>query len=857
MKRSGKYGLAPGAGVLAAGLLVGLSAGAALAAETTVRMAPAPPAGHGNDFYTGNRAPLAARRLIKLPIGSIRPEGWVRRQLELMADGFTGHLPEVSRFCHYDGSAWTTPGGAGKFGWEEVPYWLRGFFDLGLILNDDQILGQAKRWVEAVLASQRPDGYFGSRENLRGEHYRFRILQYPHAPDLWPNMVMLYPLRSLYEATGDKRVLAFMTKYFQWQSRIPIEDLLPMTWARWRAGDNLDSIYWLYNRTGEGWLLDLARVNHERTADWTGGIPTWHVVNIAECFREPGQFYQQTHDVRYLKATERNYDLVRGIYGQVPGGMYAGDENARPGFTGPRQGTETCAMVEMMHSAEMLLGITGNPVWADRAEDVAFNSLPAAMTPDLKGLHYLTAPNLVQLTRTSKSPMLQNGGDMLSYNPHQYRCCQHNVSFGWPYFAEHLWMATPDNGLSPVFYAASKVTAKVGDGTEVSITESTDYPFGETVTFQIAAPKPVRFPLTLRIPRWCENPAVSVNGKPVKLPRPARGWAIIERRWHSGDEVRLELPMKITTTLWANNRNTMSVHRGPLSFSLKIGERWERKGGTDKWPGYEVLPATPWNYGLVVDESNPAASFQVVQRKGALAPQPFTVDDAPILLRARGKRIPEWGLEPNGLIEEVQPGPVRSNEPVGEITLIPMGCARLRISSFPVIGEGADARRWKENVPLAMASYSTYLEPPAAMNDGLAPRSSADRSIPRFTWSSYKGVVGYWERSRLTGAFRREASSGHEWVEYLYSRPIRASACEVYWVDEQVVGGPCRLPASWRLLWRDGERWRPVENTTAYETMKDAFSRVEFQPVETMGLRIEVELQRRRSGGILEWRVLE
>src|SRR5688500_2394822 len=168
------------------------------------------------------------------------------------------------------------------------------------------------------------------------------------------------------------------------------------------------------------------------------------------------------------------------IYGQVPGGMFGADENARDRYIGPRQGAETCSMVELMFSHEILLGITGNALWADRCEEIAFNSLPSAMTADLKALHYLTAPNQVQLDRRGKAPMIENGGDMFSYTPYeQYRCCQHNVAFGWPYFAEHLWMATADNGLAATLYAECSVKAKVGDGTEVRIDEKTGYPFGD------------------------------------------------------------------------------------------------------------------------------------------------------------------------------------------------------------------------------------------------------------------------------------------------------------------------------------------------------------------------------------------
>lgn len=646
--------------------------------STQVRFVEKLPSQANNRYYTGNRAPLLPSPAVKLPIGAIRPEGWLRHQLELMADGFTGHLTEISQFCDFKANAWTDPSGEGTRGWEEVPYWLKGFVDLGYVLKNQRIIDESKRWIEKAMATQRADGYFGPRGNLT-----FKLRDGRTMIDLWPNMIMMYPLRTYYEATNDNRVITLLSKYFAWQQTIPKDQFLPASWQKWRGGDNLDSIYWLYNRTGDSSLLELAKLNHDHTADWTHTIPTWHGVNITQCFREPAQYYQQARDPQFLKATEHDYDTVMTQYGQVPGGMFGADENARPGYIGPRQGAETCSMAEFMHSDEMLVRISGDPMWGDRAEDVAFNSMPASMTADLKGLHYLTAPNQIQLDRADKSPMIQNRGDMFSYNPYQYRCCQHNVAFGWPYYAESLWMATSDNGLAAVLYAASSVKAQAGDGTSVQIAEETNYPFEGSVRLKLSTPKNVRFPLYLRIPGWTTQPLLKVNGAAQKSAANGRGWLALDREWRNGDRVELDFPMKLTTRVWQANRNSVSIDRGPLTYSLKIGEDY-RRYASETWPAYEVFPSSAWNYALVLNPAHPEGSIQLAKQAKTIAAQPFTTKDAPIELTAKARRVPAWKQESNGMVGEIPQSPVQTNETVEQITLIPLGCARLRISAFPI-----------------------------------------------------------------------------------------------------------------------------------------------------------------------------
>ncbi len=817
-------------------------------------------------FYVANHSPLEPSRFIKLPTGSIKPKGWLRHQLELEANGMTGHLEEISKWCKFEDSAWASPDGQGKFGWEELPYWLKGYGDLGYVLNDERIIRQARKWIDAVLSSQEPDGYFGPRANKTGLDGK---------PDLWPHMVMLNVLQSFYEFTGDERVPPFMTKYCRWLNAQPGEAFGRGYWPRIRFGDNIETAYWLYNRTGETFLLDLARKIHDHMEKWTSGVHNWHNVNLAQGFREPAVYFLQARDGKFLRAAERNYETVMDLYGQFPGGGFAGDENCRPGYTDPRQGFETCGIVEFMHSFEMLTKISGNPVWSDRCEELAFNSLPAALTPDWKGLHYLTCANQVSLDRANHAPAIENGGTMFSYSPFEvYRCCQHNVSHGWPYYAEELWLATPDRGLCASLYAASEVTARVGDGSTVTLSEETDYPFSDTVTVRVSTTRPVKFPLHLRIPGWCAAPGAKVNGKNFSLKARPLSYAVIDREWKDRDVVTLRLPMGITVRPWKKNHNAVSVDYGPLTFSLKIGEQWTRYGGTEAWPEWEVRPATAWNYGLVLDDRNPAKSFQIVRptpdpskggesgarvrgsaplpggvgggfdqsgeganSTGSLSVNPFTPEAVPITLRAKAKKIPAWKVDRFGLVGKLQDSPVRSDEPTETVTLIPMGASRLRISAFPVIGSGSKANEWTEpKPPPVSASHCFTNDTVEAMVDGIEPKNSHDQSIPRFTWWDHRGTK--------------------EWVQYDFTKPRKISDVEVYWFDDAPNGG-CRAPQSWKLLYRQGESWKPAEQSSGFGTGLNAYNRAAFKPVETTGLRIEAQLQPNYSGGILEWKLIE
>lgn len=810
--------------LLAGALSFGLSTGRAASRGVQIGFHAIPPNSGSNPYYVTNRAPLAPAPLLKLPIGSIRPGGWLRAQLELEAEGMTGHLEEISKWCDFTNSAWATPDGSGPNGWEELPYWLKGYADLGYVLGNDQIIGNARKWIEATLASQESDGFFGPRANKTslGGH-----------PDLWPHMVMLNVLQSYHEFHPDDRVIPFMTRYLRWLNAQPAETFGRGYWPKLRFGDTLETAHWVYNRTGEPFLLELGRKIHENMARWDTGIIDWHNVNIAQGFREPGVYFVQAHDLKFLQQAERNYQQVMGLYGQFPGGGFGGDENCRKGYYDPRQGFETCGIVEFMHSFEMLTKISGNPVWADRCEELAFNSLPAALTPNLKALHYLTAANQVQLDERNKAPGIQNSGNMFAYSPYEvFRCCQHNVSHGWPYYAEELWHATADGGLCASLYAASDVRAKVAEGRQVTISQQTDYPFDSIVRLTVDTAAPVSFPLYLRIPGWCQNPAIKVNGKNLKFGGREHGYARISKRWEKGDEITLELPMTVNVRRWPRNNDAASIHYGPLGFSLKIGEEWKRSGGSDAWPEFEVYPTTPWNYALDLDDLNPARGLRVKSRKGKLPGQPFTPENAPLTIQAKAHKVPEWEQDRLGLVGKLQRSPVHTEQPLEDVTLIPMGAGRLRITAFPVASRGPTAHTWSDSRwPVVTASYCFEGDSLESLTDEFEPSASDDTSIPRFTWWDHRGTT--------------------EWLQWEERVPREIKVVSVYWFDDTAKGGRCRVPESWSVSYFERGEWRPMQAAGQLGTQTNTWNRATFQPVNAQTIRITAKLQPDFSAGLL------
>jgi len=652
-----------------------------------------------NVNYKGNPTPLKPNAYIKLPLGAVKPAGWLKSQLEAQAEGLTGNIDDF--WPDLVNSSWR--GGEGE-AWERGPYYLDGLVPLAYLLDNKTLIDKSNRWIQSIISSSSDSGWYGPAKNK----------------DRWPLAVANKVLMQYYEATSDTNALNVLKKYFHYLHNNP-PDWPDKEWRGVRAMENAVTGYWLFRQTGEPWILETIESIQKNSSDWTSyyeifpwdsaatadkKIPlnwdqeglTAHVVNNAMAIKYPGLWYQQSGDVSFKNAVFNGIEKYDHNHGQA-GGRFSGDEHLSG--KSPVQGTELCSVVEYMFSLEELYAIFGDNKLADRLEILTYNALPGTTTPDMWAHQYDQQSNQV-LVSEAKRDWSTNGdfSNIYGLMPN-FACCLANMHQGWPKFVETMWMATNDNGLALVTYGPSVVKAMVGKGKEVTITEETNYPFNGEVTLKIATVKALRFPLEIRIPGWADSVIIRYKGKTV-VAKGSKSF-IINEKWKNDDKISIEIPLEIRVEERYNN--SLSVLRGPLYFSLRIDKKYKNvkinydnfayKGSSD----WEISPTGAWNFGIMINRNNIMRGLNLTENP--ISKYPFSdkgdmiwsadsaryiqiTTDAPLVITARGIRIPEWTMKNNS----AEAPPLSPVKPVGDpevITLVPYGCARLRITEFPVM----------------------------------------------------------------------------------------------------------------------------------------------------------------------------
>ncbi len=626
----------------------------------------------------GAHKPLAPPAFRPLPLGEIRPEGWLQRQLRVQADGLGGHLdefwPDVG-----PNSGWL--GGTGE-SWERGPYFVDGLLPLAYLLNDDVLKAKAMRFVNWTLDHPQANGMIGPTSN----------------DDWWPRMVMLKVLMQYYEASADPRVIPVMTRYFRYQlATLPSRPL--RDWGKYRWQDEVLVVEWMYERTGDPDLLRLAALLQQQGFDWVASFADFkytgtttraflsaaatggnkpegmqtHGVNNGQALKAAAVQYRLSGD-----ANERaNYFRMSSTldkYHGMPSGMFSCDEHLAG--LDPSHGTELCTVVETMFSMEVALATFGDTKIADQLEKITFNALCATFTDDMWAHQYDQQPNQVQVGLNSK-PWTTNGPESNLYGLEpNFGCCTANFHQGWPKFVTGLWMRSPDDGLVATLYSPCVVTTKVRNR-NVQLAESTDYPFRDTIRIVVTPEAAMRFPLSFRIPGWTRGATVLVNGGDAGASCAPGSYAHVERMWQPGDVVEVKLPMEPRVSRWFNR--SIALERGPLVFSLDLAGVWLKlrdRGLTADW---QVFPSREWNYALAADERS-APMLRVVE--SPVGSRPFTAEGAGVALQVSGRRLNTW-LSEDGVAAPLPPSPVVSDAPAETLSLIPYAAAKLRVTAFP------------------------------------------------------------------------------------------------------------------------------------------------------------------------------
>jgi hypothetical protein len=640
----------------------------------------------GSKQRTDPRPALAALAYTPLPLGTIRPRGWLARQLRIQADGLSGHLdefwPDVAQSQWFGGNA---------EGWERAPYWLDGAIPLAWLLDDAALKARITKYVSYIVEHQRADGWYHVYpEDAVAKRY-----------DMWAILLANKVLVQYHEATGDARVLEAVTRSLRALStgldRTPLFD-----WGRTRWFEGVIATYYVYERTHEPWLLDLARKLRAQGVDFEAlyatddmkvptprrGLWKWtkHVVNAGMSPKAAALSWRLDQRANDRAWPRKMIDFLDRYHGQA-NGMFSGDETLSG--KNPVQGTELCSVVEFMYSLETLVSVFGDPYFADRLERVAFNALPATMKPDMWAHQYDQQVNQVQCTVNPDHGWSSNGpsSNLYGLEPN-YGCCTSNMHQGWPKFAAHLWMRCAEGGFAAVAYAPCRVMAD-GGGQKTEIVCETEYPFRETVTITVTTEKAARFPVLLRIPGWANGATVKVDGALVANAKPGT-FHRVEREWRGSTTITLRFPMRPTMAVRYNDH--VAIERGPLVYSLRVGEEWTRINA-DKphrelpHGDWEVRPATPWNYGIVVEKGTPVGLTFAEKPIGDI---PFSPEGAGVVARVSARRIPSWGIS-RGWASEISSTDAEwadaskrlSLEPVETVELIPYGCTNIRITEFP------------------------------------------------------------------------------------------------------------------------------------------------------------------------------
>lgn len=597
----------------------------------------------------------------------INPQGWLRRQLEIQAEGLSGNLDKF--WPDIKDSKWI---GGDAEGWERVPYWLDGFIPLAYLLDHADMKKRAKKYIDAIIEGQKEDGWLCPCTDEERPHY-----------DMWALYLILKVLVLYYECSRDERIEGVVYQALKNLDR-HIDSHTIFQWASTRWFEVLIPLFWLYERREEQWLIDLAIKLKAQGFDYEALYENWpyekpqdfghwsqmnHVVNQAMAVKSLALFSRISSDEEDQEFADHMLEKLMKFHGTATG-IFTGDECLSG--DSPTQGTELCAVAEFMYSLENLMQITGDPKWADHLEYIAYNALPATISPDMWTHQYDQLVNQVECSviEEGKQPFNTNSGEshIFGLEPN-FGCCTANFNQAWPKFALSTFMKTTD-GVACTVIAPSVLETRI-DHTKINISLETDYPFNNKIKLTVKVDKPVQFALDLRIPDFCSK--ALVDGKDVELGTFHR----VDKTWRAEETIEVELIF--TTELMKRPEEMVAIRRGPLLYAIEIEGDWQPidYGPKEKIKvlphgDYEIFPKSPWNYAYVDAD----VEFQF----NGIGKYPFGTDSPPIEAQAKVVEI-DWPKK-DGVVKRTPVSRIPLSE-VKTVKLLPYGCTNLRMTEVP------------------------------------------------------------------------------------------------------------------------------------------------------------------------------
>ena len=590
----------------------------------------------------------------------IKPQGWLKRQLEIQADGLSGNLHKI--WPDIRDSAWI---GGKCEGWERVPYWLDGFIPLAYLLENEEMIATVKKYIDAIVLAQEDDGWICPCKKEKRAEY-----------DTWALQLICKTLKVYYDCSGDERIPQVIYKALKnYYEMLKSGETKLFAWGKFRWFESFISINFLYEKYREDWIKDLAKIIKEQGFDYNTTVENWkksshiwqmntHIVNMTMMLKSEAV----SHALLGEKYTD-NAEKLREILDKYNG-------TAFEGFTGdevlsgldPTKGTELCAVVEQMYSYEEIFAHTGDNKWAERLEMLAFNALPATLSEDMWTHQYVQQVNQIACQKTMiMAPWSTNGpyAHTFGLEPN-YGCCTANFNQGWPKFALTPFMHNGNTIINSVMLPS------VLNDDGVTIKLETNYPFENKMKYVMDSKKDFNF--VIRIPSFAKN--LKVNGENTDVKE-------LEFAINAG---KTEIEIEFSTTPFFKKRpnDLYALQMGSLLFSVPIKYEKEmreyvKKGVERKFPycDYQFIPQTPWNYGYSDD------NFEV--EFNGVSDVPFSQENPPVTIKANMQQI-EWGLKfPYRSIARKTPKSRKPISDVQEILLCPYGCTRLRMTEMPIL----------------------------------------------------------------------------------------------------------------------------------------------------------------------------